>query len=168
MSSPTKRIPALIAFGLIAVICLVRVVNPGFIEQTELMTYDMRCRQALKFPTKVATNLGFVAIDDKSIASVQNGLLGKPYGLYWPRQVYGRLAQELTAEGAATAAFDITLVELRPDHYPLQMADGRLIDSDDYFALQMKHAGKAIIAGSEEILPPDLFFTNAAALADIS
>jgi len=166
--TPAKRVPALIAFGLIAVICLIRVVNPGFVERMEWMTYDMRCREALKFPSKVATNLGFVAIDDKSIASVRNGLLGKPYGLYWPRQVYGRLAQELAAEGAASVAFDIILAELRPDHYPIQMADGRLVDSDDYFALQIKHAGNVIIAASEDIIPPDLFLTNAAALGDIS
>lgn len=165
---PAKRIPALIAFGLIAVICLIRVVNPGFIERPELMTYDMRCREALKFPSKVATNLGFVAIDDKSIASIRKGLLGKPYGLYWPRHIYGRLAQELAAEGSTTVAFDITMAELRSDHWPIQMADGRLIDSDDYFALQIKHAGNVIIAVSEDLIPPDLFLTNAAALGDIS
>jgi len=168
-SSPTKRIPTLIAFGLIAVICLIRVVNPAFVERTELMTYDMRCREALKFPIKVATNLGFVFIDDKSIVSVQNGLLGTPgFGLYWPRQVYGRLAQELKDEGAAAVAFDITFAELRHDHNPIQMADGRLVDSDEYFALQMKHAGNVIIAVSEGMVPPRLFVTNAAALGDIS
>jgi len=166
--SPFKRVPALIAFGLIAVICLIRVIHPDWLERLEQMTYDMRCREALKFPVKVATNLGFVFIDEKSIASVQNGLLGGHYGLYWPRQVYGRLTQELTAEGADSIAFDIIMGELRPDHSPVQMADGRLLDSDDYFALQSKRAGNVIMAVTKDVSPPDLFLTNAAAVGDIS
>ena len=164
----STRIPALIAFGLIATICLIRVIHPGWLERMELMTYDMRCREALKFPVKVSTNLGFVFIDEKSIASVQNGLLGGRFGLYWPRQVYGRLAQELAAEGATTIAFDIIFGELRPDHSPVQMADGRLIESDEYFALQSKRAGNVIMAVTKEVIPPQLFLTNAAGIGDIS
>ena len=58
--------------------------------------------------------------------------------------------------------------ELRPDHPPVQMADGSLMESDDFFALQMRRAGNVIIAITPEVTPPDLFATNALALGDIS
>ena len=51
--------------------------------------------------------------------------------------------------------------ELRPDHPPVQMADGSLIESDDFFALQMRRAGNVIFAFTAEVTPPDLFTTNA-------
>ena len=164
----STRIPALIAFGGIAVICLVRVIRPDFFERLELTTYDMRCREALKYPKAVSGDLGFVYIDEKSIEAVQNGLLGAHYGLYWPRHVYGRLAQELAAEGAEAIAFDIIMGGLRPDHSQVQMADGRLIDSDEYFALQSKRAGNIIMATTKDVAPPLLFLTNAVAVGDIS
>jgi class 3 adenylate cyclase len=139
-----------------------------FFERLERMTYDLRVRTALHFPAPVATNLAFVAIQDSSIAAVQSGRLGYRFGLYWPRQVYGRLAEELSAQGAKAAAFDVQFGELRPDHPPVQMADGRLIESDVFFALQSRLAGNVILAATSDVMPPDLFATNALALGDIS
>ncbi len=133
------------------------------------MTYDMRVRQALKFTPTVATNLGFVFIDDASIAFVRtNRSLGYRYGLYWPRQVYGRLVEELAAQGARAVALDIIFGELRPDHPPVRMADGRFLDSDEFFALQMRRASNVILAVPKDLTPPPLFLTNALALGDIS
>lgn len=99
---------------------------------------------------------------------MQNGLLGRSYGLYWPREVYGRLVNELSSQGAKTIAFDVLFGELRPDHPPVQLANGQLIESDDFFAMQMRHAGNVLLAITPEITPPSLFATNALALGDIS
>ena len=164
---PVKRVPALIAFGVIGLVCLLRLLNLDFFERMERMTYDMRARQALVFHPNVATNLGFVFIDEDSLRAVWNRSLGYSYGLLWPRQVYGRLIQELTAQGAEAVALDIIFGELRPDHPSVQMADGRGIDSDDFLALQMRRASNVVIALTE-VTPPALFRTNAAALGDIT
>ena len=43
-----------------------------------------------------------------------------------------------------------------------------LIESDDFFARQMRRAGNVILALTPEVTPPDLFATNALALGDIS
>ncbi len=115
------------------------------------MTYDLRARTALHFPAPVATNLAFVAIEDSSITAVQSGTArDTSIGLYWPRQVYGRLVEELSAQGAKAVAFDVQFGELRPDHPPVQMADGSLMDSDDFFALQCRLAGNVILAATPD------------------
>jgi class 3 adenylate cyclase len=132
------------------------------------MTYDLRARAALNFPAPAATNLAFVSMEESSITAVKNGKLGYHFGLYWPRQVYGRLIEELSAQGAKTVAFDVLFGELRHDHPPVQMADGSLMESDDFFALQMHRAGNVLLAVEPDLVPPDLFLTNALAPGDIS
>jgi class 3 adenylate cyclase/CHASE2 domain-containing sensor protein len=164
-----KHAPVLLALIVLALICGVRLWNPDFADRLECMTYDVRVRMAQKFPTPAATNLAFVSMEDSSIAAIRHGLLGKPgFGLYWPRQVYGRLVEELSAQGAKTIAFDVLFGELRPDHASVEMADGRFIESDDFFALQMRRAGNVVTAFTTEVTPPDLFTTNSLALGDIS
>jgi class 3 adenylate cyclase/CHASE2 domain-containing sensor protein len=163
-----KRAPIILALIILALVCGVRVWNPGFIERLERMTYDLRVRIAQDFPAFTATNLTFVSMEESSIAAVKNGQVGFHFGLYWPREVYGRLVDELTEEGAQTIAFDVLFGELRPDHPQVQMADGDLIHSDEFFALQMRRAGNVLIAATPDILPPELFATNALALGEIS
>jgi class 3 adenylate cyclase/CHASE2 domain-containing sensor protein len=138
------------------------------VNQVEWMTYDLRLRAALNFPAPIATNLAFVAIEESSLKAVQSGKLGYSYGLAWPRQVFGRLVEELSDEGAKAVAFDVQFGELRPDHPPVQMADGSLIDSDAFFALQCRRAGNVILATTPDLIPPALFATNALALGDIT
>ena len=97
---PIKRIPVLIAVGAILLIGLMRWLQVGFFESLERMTYDMRVRNALRSAPPAATNLGFVFIDDASIAFVRtNRSLGWNAYLYWPRHVYGRVVEELAALG---------------------------------------------------------------------
>lgn len=165
---PFKRAPVILAVFVLALVCGVRLLRLDFFERLERMTYDLRVRAALHFPAPAATNLAFVSMEDSSIAAIRHGLLGRPYGLYWPRQVYGRLIEELSAQGAEVIAFDVLFGELRPDHAPVQMADGSTIESDDFFALQMGRAGNVISAFTAEVTPPDLFTTNCLALGDIS
>jgi len=166
---PVKRIPVLIAFGVILLVSTVRLLRVDFFERLERITYDMRAREALKFSLPVASDLGFVAIDEASIDFVRtNASLGFRAGLYWPRHIYGRLAQELASQGARAVAFDIIFGELRPDHNPVRMADETLLDSDEFFALQIQRASNVIIAATADKMPPPMFLTNALALGDIS
>jgi class 3 adenylate cyclase len=173
---PFKRAPVILAVVVLAVVCGVRLLHLDFFDRLERITYDLRVRMALHFPAPAATNLAFVAMEDSSIAAVKNGKinndnnkkLGYKFGLYWPRQVYGRLVEELSAQGAQTIAFDVLFGELRNDHPAVQMADGSLVESDDFFAQQMRLAGNVVIAITPELRPPDLFATNALALGGIS
>src|ERR1035437_416084 len=112
------------------------------------MTYDLRARWAFHFPVPAATNLAFISIEESSITAVRSGKLGYHFGLYWPRQVYGRLVEELSAQGAKTVAFDVLFGELRTDHPLVTMANGNFIESDDFFALQMRHAGHVLLAAA--------------------
>ena len=166
-----KRAPAILAVLILALVIGFRFWNPGFPERLERITYDLRVRAAQNFSAPAATNLAFVAMDDASIAALRHGLLGRPYGLYWPRHVYGRLVEELSAQGAKAIAFDVLFGELRPDHAPVVLADGtgtNTVESDDFFARQMNAAGNVISAFTTEVTPPDLFTTNSLALGDIS
>ena len=170
---PFKRAPVILAVFVLALICGVRLLRLDFFERLERMTYDLRVRAALPFSAPAATNLAFVSIEDSSIAAVQNGKvngekLGYHFGLYWPRQVYGRLVEELSAEGAKAVAFDVLFGELRRDHPPVQMADASLMESDDFYAAQMRRAGNVLLAVVPDLVPPDLFLTNALAPGDIS
>ena len=38
-------------------------------------------------------------------------------------------SQELSEQGAKAVAFDVLFGELRPDHPPVQMADGSLVEN---------------------------------------
>jgi CHASE2 domain-containing sensor protein len=165
---PFKRAPVILTVSVLVFVCGVRLLRLDFFERLERMTYDLRARAALHFPAPAATNLAFVSMEESSIAAVKNGKLGYRYGLYWPRQVYGRLVEELSAQGAKIVAFDVLFGELRHDHPPVQMADGSLMESDDFFALQMRRAGNVLLAVEPDLVPPDLFLTNALAPADIS
>jgi class 3 adenylate cyclase/CHASE2 domain-containing sensor protein len=167
-SKSIKLVPCLVAFCVILLVAVLSCLRLDFFERLERMTLDMRAREALRFSPTVATNLGFLYIDEESVRRVRNGSLGYRFGLYWPRQVYGRVVQELAFQGAKTVAFDVILGELRPFDAPVQMADGSLPDSDEFFALQMKRAGNVVIPLTEEVTPPALFLTNAIAVGDIS
>lgn len=165
---PFKRAPVILAVSVLALVCGVRLLRLDFFERLERMTYDLRVRAALHFPAPAATNLAFISIEESSITAVRSGKLGYHFGLYWPRQVYGRLVEELSAQGAKTVAFDVLFGELRHDHPPVQMADGSLMESDDFFALQIHRAGNVLLAAEPDLVPPDLFLTNALAPGDIS
>jgi len=165
---PLKLVPGLIALGVISVVCLLRCLQPEILERQEWITYDLRTRLALHFSPAVVTNLGFVAIDEESVRHVRDGSVGLHFGLLWPRQVYGRLVDELAAQGAKAVAFDVVFGELRNDHPSVLMANGQTMPSDDFFALQMSRAGNVVMALTEDVTPPSLFLTNAHALGEIS
>ncbi|MDE3068364.1 MAG: adenylate/guanylate cyclase domain-containing protein [Verrucomicrobiota bacterium] len=162
---PFKAAPLWVALTVVILLCFLRLLRLDFFERLEDLTYDLRAKAALHFPTPAATNLAFVAIEESSIASVQRNY---GYGLYWPREVYGDLVDELAAEGARAVAFDIWFGDLRPDHPKVATRAGTVISSDEYFARQMRRAGNVILATVTDARLPDLFATNALALGEIS
>jgi class 3 adenylate cyclase len=157
-----------IATGIIGLMCLIQMFHFEYIERLEGMTYDLRVREALWHSTPTATNLGFVAISDETIETLDKGLLGRSYGLAWPRHIYGRVVRELHTDGAKAVAFDILFGELRRDHAPILMAGRTNMESDDYFARQLGFASNVILAADQGIVPPALFRTNAEAIGDIN
>jgi len=168
-----KRAPVILAAVVLALVCGLRIWNPDLIERAECMTYDLRVRHAQQSAAPAATNLAFVTMENSSIAAVNDGKvgnlkLGYHSGLYWQRHIYGRLVEELSAQGARTVAFDILFAELRTDHSQVQMADRSLVESDEYFAYQMRRAGNVFLAVTPDATPPELFATNATGLGDIS
>ena len=114
------------------------------------------------------------------------------------RHVYGRLIRELSAQGAKGIAMDVLFKEHREDlPFPMtiddakkngftdheislfnttrikkseKIVDGVIIDSDEFFAVQMRKAGNVVIAAEhdEPTIPFDLFLTNAYSVADIT
>jgi class 3 adenylate cyclase/CHASE2 domain-containing sensor protein len=165
----TRLAPVLVAAGVIGLVCLLDLARFDLLEKFENITYDLRVRAAARFSPTIATNLGFVAISDDSIARINHGLLGSRFGLYWPRKIYGWLTRELSAQGASAEAFDILFAELRPDHGGVLLSDGvTVVESDKYFAQQIKRAGNVILAADQGSVPPELFRTSAMALGDIS
>lgn len=165
---PIKLVPGLIALGVISVVCLLRCLEPEILERQEWVTYDLRVRFAQRFSPSVVTNFGFVAIDEESVRRVRDGSVGLHFGLLWPRQVYGRLVDELAAQGAKAVAFDVVFGELRNDHPSVLLANGQTMPSDEFFALQMRRASNVVMALTEDVTLPSLFLTNAYALGDIS
>ena len=168
-----KRTPLFLALAVLALVGTVRVWNPDFIDRAERMTYDVSVRRAQNVSAPAATNLAFVSMEDSSIAAINdgkvNGLgLGYHSGLYWQRHIYGRLVNELATQGAQCVAFDVLLGELRTDHSQVQMAEGGLLESDEFFAVMAQRAGNVLLAATPDVLPPLLFATNVLALGDIS
>lgn len=176
---PAQYIPFAIAVVVVALTCLTHSAKLSLTNRLEWITYDMRARFALQISSpRNATNLGFVSIDENTIRLVRQGvftnqdvrcLLGYHHGLYWPRHVYGRLVNELAAQGAHTIAFDVLFGEARNDHASVErVQDGRRVESDEYFAEECASAGNVLLAVNQDLMPPPIFATNALALADIS
>jgi class 3 adenylate cyclase/CHASE2 domain-containing sensor protein len=193
---PLKQTPALIALGVIALVSLLATARLDVFERLEHMTYDWRARVALRFPSSVATNLGFVAIGDQSITALKNGSLGFHYGLYWPRHIYGRVLRELSAQGAPAVAFDVLFDGQRPDHptvpvslkqwpdypafhslihpgqtnvtYETEGGALALVESDDFFAWQLHRGRTALLAVEKDVLPYSVFEDQALAIGDIA
>lgn len=193
---PLHQAPALIAAGVILLVCLICVAKFDFFDRLERMTYDWRARLALRHPPMVATNLGFVAISDESIAALNNNSLHFRYGLYWPRHVYGRVLRELSTQGAQAVAFDVLFAGRRFDHAPVPVSATQwpdlpqfwatlhpgqppetyenngetltILESDEYFAWQLARSGLGVIAAERGLLPHSLFADRALALGDIA
>ncbi len=165
---PSSLLPLLACGCVLFAFAAARWSSTGLFERLEWVTYDARVRAAAAHPSPCDTNLGFVFIDDTTIAAVRAGLLGAPYGLYWPRHVYGRILEQLQEEGVDCVAFDVLFADLRPDLGGLLRADGSFVESDEFLAGQMARGRNVLLAAEKGLVPPDLFRTNAARLCDIT
>jgi class 3 adenylate cyclase/CHASE2 domain-containing sensor protein len=187
----SKYIPLWIILLVIAAGCAAEISHIRFLENLESMSYDIRVRYAANFQQAPgaedsnvfwrlarkavqyaehtnATSLGFIAIDDQTIESINNGLLGERFGLYWPRHIYGRALDELTAEGAQAVAFDVIFSERRFDHKPVVLTNGETIGSDEFFARALRQSGCTVLAADGGLMPARLFRSNAWAIAHVS
>ncbi len=165
----TKYAAVWLALVVLLFTCGIRLCHWDLPEHLELITYDLRARAALRSPTEVATNLAFVSIDESSLTTVANSQeLGFHAQFPWPRHIYGRLVKELAAEGVKGVAFDVIFGELHPEHAPVMLPDGSLVESDDYFAQAMRQGSDAFIAATPDVVPPDLFLTNCLSPGDVS
>ena len=79
-----------------------------------------------------------------------------------------RALHELTAEGAKTVAFDVLFAETRADHPLVIQPDGTTIESDDYFADELKRSGNVILGADQDLVPTSLFFNKAWRVGNIS
>ena len=135
------------------------------------MTYDSRVKLAHRFPPGSfynATNLGLLQMSEASIGAVNSGKFGYRFGLYWPRQVYGRALEELRRQGAKAVAFDILFAEERSDQPDYLFTNGdHSIPSDDYFAQEIEQSSNVILAAEKMALPAPLFFKKAMRVANI-
>ena len=165
-----KSVPSLIAASVVLAVCLLEIFPLGLFQRLEWITYDVRVRAAENYSdtSKNAKNLGFVQISDETIRSLNNGSLGFNYGLYWPRHIYGRILQELSAQKAKAVAFDVMFAERRPDHDSVPTANGSVISSDEYFANELDHSGNVILAADQDVMPDPLFQTKAWAVGNIT
>lgn len=170
----TKLAPLLLAAVVLGLSCLLLVLSSvvpafGVLQRLEWLTYDWRMREAARFAQPAAPNLAFVGIDDDSVDWLGEGkLLGEPYGLLWPRHIYGRLVRELSAQQAKVVALDVLFGELRPDHPSVELPDKSRVKSDDFFAAELRRAGNVVLGADTNVVPVDGFRTNAWALGDIS
>lgn len=168
-----KNLPFIIAAGVITLVCLIRILETqvpalAIFQRLEWWTYDWRVQKAAKYPSVTATNLAAVFIDDQSLHDINEGL-----GFKWPlpRQLYGKVVRELSAQGAKAIAFDVLFAE-RAETSPatnVELPGGKVISSDEFFAKELKQSGRVILAAFGEtytnrwqpIMPNSLFATNA-------
>jgi adenylate cyclase len=159
----------------------------ALVEQIEWLTYDARVKlgAALNDTRNTATNMAALFFDDSAFEQINNGA----YSIYlapatnqesadqlqklvwpWPRFIHGQIVRELKAEGATAVGFDIMFPDLKRD-FPwerVQLPDGRLAASDEFFAEEMKTASNVVLAVDSNTIPALLFQTNAASLASIA
>lgn len=148
----------------------------GLVDSVDLLqgleraTYDWRVVLASRFAPSPAPELGFVYINDETIRDIGRGetLHGSPFGLLWPRYIYGRVLRELHAQGARAVCLDVLLSEVRHDHSALWVGTNQL-DSDLFFGDQIRRATNTlVILASLTNAVPSVIFRASARMGDVS
>jgi class 3 adenylate cyclase/CHASE2 domain-containing sensor protein len=169
------NVPVIITIAMIAVASLLEVIptwsqSAWWLNRPEWVTYDFRMKMAAKRAVSQefeSSPFGFVLISDSSIRVINSGDLGYRFGLFWPKHLYGYLADELATEGATAAGFDVMFGEERTDQI-VRMPDGLLMTSDHLFADILRRTGIGILASADGLMPADIFRKSGAHIADIS
>jgi class 3 adenylate cyclase len=174
MKVERRHIPLLIVLSTALLVCVLQYLGYhserfDLFRRLEWISYDWRMREAVRRePARVSDKLGFVYINDETIALLGDGQLGTNLhvGLYWPRHVYGRLVRELKNQGARAIGLDVMFDQSRP--FDKQVAfDGKLIESDQFFIRQMRQAGNVVL-GTADVAPHPAFRDAAAGIGDIA
>jgi class 3 adenylate cyclase/CHASE2 domain-containing sensor protein len=169
-----QHLPLVIVLSAALLMCLLYYLGQhrervDLFRRLEWISYDWRMREAVRRePAPVSDKLGFVYINDETIALLGGGQLGEELhvGLYWPRYVYGRLVRELKNQGARAIGLDIMFDQLRPNDPKVKSGD-QLILSDRFFIRQMRPAGNVVL-GTADVAPHRDFRDAAAGLGDIA
>ncbi len=186
-----KFVPILIAISTIGFACFFQsaffIRHFDLFEHLELKTYDQRVKAAIKFPKPCSTNLSFVRLDEVTLKLLsENSESWANLSWPFPRQMHGRLVRELSKQQVKAIGFDVIFGELRDLDAPVVMPDNSMMESDEFFAAQMRAAGNVILAAEaspidksasadersarnlQRVFPPPLFATNAMAVGDIA
>ncbi|HKQ36555.1 MAG TPA: adenylate/guanylate cyclase domain-containing protein [Verrucomicrobiae bacterium] len=167
MKLERTHIPLLIVLGAALFVCALQ--RFDLFRRLEWISYDWRMREAVRRqPALVSDKLGFVYINDETIALLSEGQLGTNLhvGLYWPRHVYGRLIREFKNQGARAVGLDVMFDQSRPYDAKVPF-EGKLIESDQFLIRQMEQAGNVVL-GTADVAPHPGFRDAAAALGDIA
>ncbi len=138
------------------------------LQLIELNLYDWRASLAKRRLAESPTDLALVAIQDSSVERLRRGYpLGESFGLLFPRMLYGRVLRALAAEGTRAVAFDTVLSEERPDHAPVELADGTAQTSDGFFAGELGNSASAILGCAVGSPPAPLFRSTGVILGGV-
>jgi adenylate cyclase len=118
-----KRAGITIAMLVAITLSVMNILHIGFFEVLEEKTLDARFR--VRGTIKPGPETVIAAIDEKSI-----NRLGR---FPWPRSVWGRVVDRLTAEGAKAIVFDVFFTE--PEN----------VESDDLFRRAIMSSGRVIL-----------------------
>ena len=173
MKFERQHIPLLIVLSAAVLMCLLyylgeHVERLNLFQRLEWISYDWRMREAARRqPAPVSDKLGFVYINDETIALLGDAQLGPELdvSLYWPRHVYGRLVRELKNQGARAIGLDALFDQSRRSDSKVLFGD-RLIESDQFFIRQIRYA-ENVVLGTADVAPHPGFREYAAALGDI-
>ena len=101
-----RKLAAGIAIGLTAALITLALSWGGFLEETELATYDWRIRSSVD-PASIRDDIVIVELNDTSIRD-----LAPFFGRWpWPRAVFGALIDYLNRAPARVIAFDFGFLE---------------------------------------------------------
>jgi class 3 adenylate cyclase len=164
-------IPFILSAGILGFILLLRIPaiedRVEFLDHLERRAYDWRARFSQSFPQEKSPRLSAIFLDEATLKMLDEGDLG--YTAQWPfaRHVHGRLVRELAAQGTTAVAFDLLFAELRPSYDPNALEDGAHLESDGFFAREIRKAGNVVLSAVPGTPPHPRFAEPALALGHI-
>jgi adenylate cyclase len=151
-----KALPLTITGGVMAALCLVRLIGVtipavDMFETVEVLTYDARMRLIKPGRADVSEELALVHIERDD----EENFLKMGTSWPWPRVYHGELVRELARQGARVVGFDIFFPHAMPDPpgFDEYVRANRLTvegeaggQSDGYFGAEMGRAGNVVLA----------------------
>lgn len=157
-----KPVPLITTLSIVVVVTTLRLLvqsplfpNWRFLMSIEEDAFDWRMRGYYRSQPPVASNLAAVFIDDETLK-----ILNERHGYTWPlpRQLYGRMVRELTAQGAKVIGFDILFDSVHPrqTNTDVLLPNGQTMGSDEFFARQLDAAGPRVVLAvmGESLMDP--------------